>query len=155
MRSAVQKKLHRTTLTFLATTATPSSARGPSSISSRRARPQADSPTHSHSTDYDAWRVGEAPVTVEEVMKTLTTNAALSKHITASILGAVHEAVSAKTFTNAEGSMQYSLMTNHSHVSPSELYKLRYILPAYFPYEAPKWKGLVNTEDHDDSAPES
>ncbi|ORY91806.1 nucleoside phosphorylase domain-containing protein [Leucosporidium creatinivorum] len=81
------------------------------------------------STDYDAWRMGEAPVTVEEVMKTLTTNASLSKHITASIL---------------EPFMRPSL--------PQSLYKLKYILPAYFPYDAPRWKGEhVNTEDHDDS----
>ncbi|KAK4045989.1 S-methyl-5-thioadenosine phosphorylase [Microbotryomycetes sp. JL201] len=90
------------------------------------------------STDYDAWRVGHAPVTVEEVMKTLSTNAALSKHVTASILGAVHDAVSSGTvLTQAHGSMKYSLMTNHSHVSPEELYRLKYILPEYFPYDKP------------------
>lgn len=112
-------------------------------------------PSLTNRTDYDAWRQGEAPVTVEEVMKTLTTNASLSKHITASILEAVHEAVAGQSvLTTAEGSMKYSLMTNHSHVSPSELYKLKYILPAYFPYDAPRWKGdHVNTEDLDDSTP--
>ncbi|KAM0790507.1 hypothetical protein ACM66B_003380 [Microbotryomycetes sp. NB124-2] len=90
------------------------------------------------STDYDAWRVGHAPVTVEEVMKTLSTNAALSKHVTASILGAVHDAVSSgSVLTQADGSMKYSLMTNHAHVSPEELYRLRYILPQYFPYDKP------------------
>lgn len=84
------------------------------------------------STDYDAWRVGEAPVTVAEVMKTLHTNAALSKHITASILGAVHGAVAGGQVPSARGSMQYSLMTPHEHVSQAELYKLKYILPQYF-----------------------
>ena len=72
-------------------------------------------------------------------MKTLSTNASLAKHITASILSVVHDAVASGTvLTQAEGAMKYSLMTNHSHVSPEELYKLRYILPAYFgQYEAP------------------
>ncbi|BGP14871.1 hypothetical protein JCM10213_003773 [Rhodosporidiobolus nylandii] len=109
------------------------------------------------STDYDAWRVGEAPVTVEEVMKTLKTNANLSKHITASILGAVHEAVASGKVGNAAGSMQYSLMTPHSSVPAEELYQLRYILPAYFSqYEDPssarvRSTSRPRTDDVDDS----
>ncbi|GAA6018453.1 hypothetical protein JCM10207_000899 [Rhodosporidiobolus poonsookiae] len=106
------------------------------------------------STDYDAWRVGEAPVTVEEVMKTLKTNAALSSHITTSILGAVHEAVaSGKVADKVEGSMQYSLMTPHSEVDPEELYRLKFILPAYFPYDEPAKKRASSrprTQDIDD-----
>jgi len=85
------------------------------------------------STDYDAWRTDAAPVTVEEVLKTLKTNAALSKHITASILAAVHEAVESKQVaTKAEGGMKFSLMTPHSEVSAEELWRLKYVLPAYF-----------------------
>lgn len=85
------------------------------------------------STDYDAWRIGEAPVTVEEVMKTLSTNAALSKHITASILGAVHDAVASKTvLTQAEGGMKYSIML-HDVAPEEEKWKLKYLLPEYFP----------------------
>ncbi|BGP38874.1 S-methyl-5-thioadenosine phosphorylase [Rhodotorula kratochvilovae] len=107
------------------------------------------------STDYDAWREGEAPVTVEEVMKTLKTNAALSKHITAAILGAVHDAVATKQVaTQAEGAMKYSLMTPHSEVSPEELWRLKYILPAYFQDAVdPALKRRANkivTEDVDD-----
>lgn len=71
-------------------------------------------------------------------MKTLSTNAALSKHITASILGAVHEAVvGGQVLTQAQGSMKYSLMTSHNLITPEELYKLRYIHPEYFPYDKP------------------
>ncbi|KAM0750309.1 5'-methylthioadenosine phosphorylase [Meredithblackwellia eburnea MCA 4105] len=85
------------------------------------------------STDYDAWRVDAAPVTVEEVLKTLHTNAAVSKHITASILGAVHEAVSGgKVLTAAEGGMRFSLVTNLDHVSEEEKHKFKFILPQYF-----------------------
>ncbi|GAA5893725.1 hypothetical protein JCM8208_001228 [Rhodotorula glutinis] len=85
------------------------------------------------STDYDAWRTDAAPVTVEEVLKTLKTNASLSKHITASILAAVHEAVESKQVaTQAEGAMKFSLMTPHSEVPAEELWRLKYILPAYF-----------------------
>lgn len=69
-------------------------------------------------------------------MKTLSTNAALSKYITSYILGAVHEAVSSGTvLTQAAGSMKYSLMTKHDLVPADELYKLKYIHPEYFPYD--------------------
>lgn len=84
------------------------------------------------STDYDAWRTDSAPVTVAEVMKTLSTNAALSKHITASILGAVHDAVKNGQIPSAEGGMKYSLMTDLKHVSLKEQENLAYILPEYF-----------------------
>ncbi|GAA5956727.1 hypothetical protein JCM3765_005720 [Sporobolomyces pararoseus] len=108
------------------------------------------------STDYDAWRVGEEPVTVEEVMKTLTTNAALSKHITASILTHVHEAVASEKIPSAQGSMKFSLMTPHEHVPKAELYKFKFILPEYFPYDEPGSAkrnyspARVNVEDRDD-----
>ena len=66
-------------------------------------------------------------------MKTLSTNAALSKFITASILGAVHDAVAQDQVDNPVGGMKYSLMTSLAHVSPEEQKKLSYILPEYFP----------------------
>lgn len=104
------------------------------------------------STDYDAWRVGSAPVTVEEVMKTLHTNAALSKHITASILEAVHHAVAkGEVGKDAEGGMKWSLMTGQDHITKEEKYKLKYLLPQYFTdAEEPKKKAVVQTEDVDD-----
>jgi 5'-methylthioadenosine phosphorylase len=103
------------------------------------------------STDYDAWRTDAAPVTVEEVMKTLHTNASLSKHIAASILGAVHQAVIAgDVLTQAAGGMKWSLMTGHEHVSEEEKYMLKYILPEYFPEAHEKGSKAVDTEDKDD-----
>lgn len=90
-------------------------------------------------------------------MKTLTTNAALSKHITASILTHVHEAVASGKVASAAGSMKFSLMTPHEHVPKAELYRFKFILPEYFPYDEPEsWKRKnspsrrVNTEDRDD-----
>lgn len=85
------------------------------------------------STDYDAWREGEEVVTVEQVMKTLHTNASLSKHVTSSILGAVHEAVASGTvLTQAAGGMQFSLVTRRDNVGKDEQWKLKYILPQYY-----------------------
>ena len=85
-------------------------------------------------------------------MKTLTTNASLSKHITASILSHVHEAVSSGQVPSADGSMKFSLMTPHQHVPKEELYNFKFILPEYFPYDEPKTKRRSNsdTEDRDD-----
>ena len=86
-----------------------------------------------HSTDYDAWRVDEHPVTVEEVMRTLHTNAALAKHVTASILEHVHDAVEGdKTLTTAKGAMKFSLVTRRDLVSAEEKEKYKFILPEYF-----------------------
>jgi 5'-methylthioadenosine phosphorylase len=108
------------------------------------------------STDYDAWRVGEAPVTVEEVMKTLSANASLSKHVTASILGALNEAIKDGSISSGvKGSMKYSLIGDKSAVRPQEQWKLSYILPEYFKVEEPKQRERsagrrIDTEDRDD-----
>ncbi|GAA6009178.1 S-methyl-5-thioadenosine phosphorylase [Rhodotorula paludigena] len=106
------------------------------------------------STDYDAFREEAEPVTVEEVLKTLKTNADLSKHITASILGAVHDAVQQGLGSSAAGGMKFSLMTPHSEVSPDELWRLKYLLPQYFPDAVDpakaRSKSRPRTEDTDD-----
>ncbi|GAA5906839.1 hypothetical protein JCM6882_006843 [Rhodosporidiobolus microsporus] len=109
------------------------------------------------STDYDAWRKGKEVVTVAAVMKVLKTNAELSKHITAQILAAVHDAVALKQVgASAEKGMQYSLMSRPPQGSrPEELYKLKYLLPAYFgQYEDPvraRSTSRPRTQDVDDS----
>jgi len=43
-------------------------------------------------------------------------------------------------------------MTPHQHVPKEELYKFKFILPEYFPYDEPKTKRRSNsdTEDRDD-----
>lgn len=64
------------------------------------------------STDYDAWRTGEAPVTVEEVVKTLHTNAGHARAIAAGILQDVHDLVAeGKELTDIKGSMRFSCVT--------------------------------------------
>ncbi|WVR07017.1 S-methyl-5'-thioadenosine phosphorylase [Kwoniella sp. DSM 27419] len=84
------------------------------------------------STDFDAWRVGEAPVTVEEVIKTLHTNAGNSRAVAAGILEDVHQVVAeGKELDEIKGCMKFACVTR-ADVQPKEAReKYSYILP-YF-----------------------
>lgn len=82
-------------------------------------------------TDYDCWRVSEAPVTVAEVFKTLQDNADRSRKITATILEELNElVVRGEVLTSADGGMQYSMVTRNW--PEADRAKLAYILPTYF-----------------------
>jgi len=84
------------------------------------------------STDYDSWRVGEVPVTVEEVIKTLHTNAETSRKVAGILIEQVSNAVIAgNVLTQATGSMKYSVVTQPAAQSAEDKKKLSYILP-YF-----------------------
>jgi 5'-methylthioadenosine phosphorylase len=85
------------------------------------------------STDYDAWRADEHPVTVSEVLKTLHDNAETSRRVAGHILGHVHSAVEKKDFlTHAAGSMKYAVITQPQFQTEEDRNKLAYILPEYF-----------------------
>ena len=63
-------------------------------------------------TDFDAWRTGHAPVTVEEVVKTLHTNAGNSRAVAAGILQDVHDVVAeGKELDEIKGSMRFACIT--------------------------------------------
>ncbi|KAG8687102.1 S-methyl-5-thioadenosine phosphorylase [Ceratobasidium sp. 395] len=82
-------------------------------------------------TDYDCWRVSEAPVTVAEVFKTLQENADRSRKVTATILEELHEIVDrGDVLRNAEGGMQYSMVTRDWPEEDRK--KLAFVLPKYF-----------------------
>ncbi|OXM82051.1 methylthioadenosine phosphorylase [Cryptococcus neoformans Bt63] len=84
------------------------------------------------STDFDAWRTGYEPVTVEEVVKVLQTNAGKSRAVAAGILQDVHDAVvEGKTFTDIKGSMKFACVTRKDIQPETSRKKLSYILP-YF-----------------------
>lgn len=64
------------------------------------------------STDYDAWRTGHAPVTVEEVVKTLHTNAGNARAIAAGLMQDVHDIVKEdKLLDEIKGSMRFACIT--------------------------------------------
>lgn len=84
-------------------------------------------------TDYDAWRVTEEPVTVAEVIATLTRNVENSKKITSAILAEVHRAVASGALGDGEeGGMRYSVMTKPEAWPEEERKKLAFILPYIF-----------------------
>lgn len=87
----------------------------------------------SQRSDYDAWRVTEEPVTVAEVIATLTRNVENSKKITSAILAEVHRAVAAGALGQGEeGGMRYSVMTKPEAWPEEERKKLSFILPYIF-----------------------
>jgi hypothetical protein len=64
------------------------------------------------STDYDAWRTGHAPVTVEEVVKTLHTNAGNARAIAAGLMQDVYDVVKKdKLLDEIKGSMRFACIT--------------------------------------------
>jgi hypothetical protein len=84
-------------------------------------------------SDYDAWRVSEEPVTVAEVIATLTRNVENSKKITGAILAEVHRAVAAGALGQGEeGGMRYSVMTKPEAWPEEDRKKLAFILPYIF-----------------------
>ncbi|RSH79639.1 S-methyl-5-thioadenosine phosphorylase [Apiotrichum porosum] len=84
------------------------------------------------STDYDAWRVGEAPVTVEEVVKVLHTNAGNSRAVAAGILEEVAAHVEAGELTEIRGSMKFACITRADVQPKAAREKYSFILPEYF-----------------------
>lgn len=64
------------------------------------------------STDFDAWRTGHEPVTVAEVVKTLSTNAGNSRAVAAGILQDVVDAVEkGDVLTATKGCMEWARIT--------------------------------------------
>ncbi|KAG7095195.1 hypothetical protein E1B28_005972 [Marasmius oreades] len=93
-------------------------------------------------TDYDSWRPGSEAVTATEVFKTLNANADTSRHVAATILEDLHQALSDKGSTGGDGrnsnilleevgTMKLS-MPPSSKQNPDDRKKLAYILPEYF-----------------------
>ncbi|KAH7103136.1 glutamate biosynthesis-related protein [Auriculariales sp. MPI-PUGE-AT-0066] len=84
-------------------------------------------------TDYDSWRVSEEPVTVAEVIKTLTTNAETSRTVTESVVEELQAAIQKPgVIRSAKGSMQYSLISRKEHWPEEDRKTLAFILPEYF-----------------------
>ncbi|EJT99006.1 multicopy enhancer of UAS2 [Dacryopinax primogenitus] len=84
------------------------------------------------STDYDAWRVSEHPVTVEEVVKTLHQNANASRHVAAHVLEALYPDIeSGKVGSSFTGTMQFACITKKDYITREAAEKLSWVLP-YF-----------------------
>lgn len=91
------------------------------------------------STDFDAWRTGHAPVTVEEVVKTLHTNAGNARAVAAGILQDVHDVVAeGKELNEVKGCMQFACITRKDVSIASSLRIILLILHQVQPEEARK-----------------
>lgn len=86
-------------------------------------------------TDYDAWRVHEGAVTVEQVMAVLHHNVRASQEVVLGVLDAVHtQAADEESSSNTarKGSMKYAIVTK-PHAIPDQAKKnLAFLLPEYF-----------------------
>ncbi|KAL0581443.1 S-methyl-5-thioadenosine phosphorylase [Marasmius crinis-equi] len=94
-------------------------------------------------TDYDSWRPHSEAVTTAEVFKTLQANADTSRHVAATILEDLHQALNQSENSTADGAvsnvllgevgtMKLSVMPRSSHQNPADYKKLAFILPEYF-----------------------
>ena len=84
-------------------------------------------------TDYDSWRPNSEAVTTAEVFKALKSNAETSRHVAATILQELHEAVLQGDILSEEvGSMRFAITSRSEHQKQEDREKLRYILPEYF-----------------------
>lgn len=73
------------------------------------------------------------PVTTEEIFKTLTTNAEISRHVTATVLGGLHGALErGDILFEEDGGMKFSIMGRKELYSKEDKEKLSYVLPQYF-----------------------
>ncbi|KAJ1835047.1 S-methyl-5-thioadenosine phosphorylase [Coemansia sp. RSA 2711] len=87
-------------------------------------------------TDYDAWRESEGAVTVAEVMRTMTGNAANAKTLLLALLPDLERAAysdPAQALTRAEaGSMQYAFQQPPEKQAAAGRATLRFLFPQYF-----------------------
>lgn len=84
------------------------------------------------STDYDAWRVDEEPVTVETVVGNLTANG-INAHIVAEKIIEVLEPKLSNVNDHLVGSTKMSISTKEASMSREMLNKMHFLFPGYWP----------------------
>ncbi|CAN6645309.1 S-methyl-5'-thioadenosine phosphorylase [Trichomonascus vanleenenianus] len=84
------------------------------------------------STDYDAWREGEEPVTVETVVGNLKANSANAEALIGAILKKVEEGLKAGKFDKLQGTMKFALSTSPHGINAELKEKLTYIFPNHW-----------------------
>ena len=83
-------------------------------------------------TDYDSWRPHSASVTVDDVMTTLSTNAATSRLVVATILHELHAAIEQGLLDEEKGIMRSSILPCVHPLREEDAKKLAFVLPEYF-----------------------
>jgi 5'-methylthioadenosine phosphorylase len=85
------------------------------------------------STDYDAWKVDEEPVTVETVVANLHANSANANNLLVAVLSKVEEGLKDGTIgTNLKGSMKFAVSTNPNGFDSELKSKLQWLHTGYW-----------------------
>lgn len=85
------------------------------------------------STDYDAWREDEEPVTVETVVGNLKANSENANHFISALIPKLEEELKADNIGKSiAGSMKYAVSTSHGGINPALKEKLDWLHPGYW-----------------------
>lgn len=84
------------------------------------------------STDYDAWKVDEEPVTVETVVGNLKANSANAATLTEAILVKMEDRLKNGGFQLLQGSMKFALSTAPGGIDPEMKKKLQFLHPEHW-----------------------
>ncbi|KAH3686158.1 hypothetical protein WICPIJ_002867 [Wickerhamomyces pijperi] len=88
------------------------------------------------STDYDAWREDEEPVTVETVVGNLKANSANANRLAVEIIKKLEVAIkSGEVGNDLAGSMKYAVSTSPKGIKRDVLEKMHFLFPGYWPLE--------------------
>ncbi len=88
------------------------------------------------STDYDAWREDDEPVTVQTVVGNLKANSANANKLAIEIIKKLETEIKNGNIGNdLKNSMKFSVSTNPKGVKRELLEKMHYLFPGYWPLE--------------------
>ncbi len=86
------------------------------------------------STDYDAWRIDEEPVTVETVVSNLKANGANANKVAVELIAVLEKAIEAGEVGNdLAGAAKKAISTNPAGVPNKLLQKMNFLFPGYWP----------------------
>jgi len=83
--------------------------------------------TMAHVTDYDVWHVGEDPVTVEMVVRTLSRNINLAQETIRKMITMIDESTSC----DCQDALQDALITDRDHIDPEKREQLGILIDKY------------------------
>ena len=81
-----------------------------------------------HVTDYDVWHESETPVTVEKVVQTLLSNAAVAKQAVANAIRRLEKMGSSPQ----TGALRDAIITNRAAIPPDVIERLALLIGKYF-----------------------
>jgi len=83
--------------------------------------------TMAHVTDYDVWHVGEEPVTVDMVVKTLSRNIKIAQETIRKMVNLIDESVDC----DCQNAMENAIITNREHINPEKQQEIEILVEKY------------------------